>query len=433
VIIDEAAFDRAVDEAATILRQDAKDAEVTLGSSGAIVRASQDKVEVDEDALARTILESWPSTTLIEVPAEVTPPVLDTEEARRFAGAVNGIALGSPVTLTSPNGSVTLTPEDVIAYGVVGNDGSHFNLTMDGDSVRALVFERLPQVENGAVNAILVFDSSHRLYISPGIPARALDIANLGEAATLAVTSASRMGEIPLIETPPAVSTEDLEDSDFKELISTYHTEFIPREPSREHNIANAAQILSGTIVLPGEEFSITEAIGPISRANGYVSAGVIVGGVHTNGMGGGLCQIATTSYVAAYLAGYEIVERHSHSEWFSRYPAGRDAAMAGDIDMRFRNDTPYALMFNAYVENAGLTVDIWSTPYYYPVELSSSGKYNITHGGYKIGTATPCRPSSSKDGFTITDTRTIYLDGELVKTDTWVSHYGSVSGTKCS
>jgi hypothetical protein len=88
--------------------------------------------------------------------------------------------------------------------------------------------------------------------------------------------------------------------------------------------------------------------------------------------------------------------------------------------------------MFNAYVENAGLTVDIWSTPYY-TVELSSSGKYNVTGGGYKMGTETPCHPSSPKSGFTITDTRTIFLNGEQVKSDTWVSHYGSVSGTKCS
>ncbi|MCJ7826844.1 MAG: VanW family protein, partial [Demequinaceae bacterium] len=431
VIVDEALFNRAVDEVTAILRQEPRDAEVVLGPTGALVRAGQDGVDIDADDIAKTLLESWPSDSPIAVPVVVTPATRDTEEAKRFARAVNGIVLGSPVTLSSPNGSVTLTPEDVVGFGSIVPDGPRFGLAMDEDALGALILERFPRVENAAVNARLAFDSKHQLYISSGVPARTLDVEALGDAVTLTVMSASRAGEIPLLESDPAVTTEDLENSDFQELISTFYTEFVPREPSREHNITNAAGKLVGLIVLPGEEFSITDAIGPITRANGYVSAGVIVGGVHTSGIGGGLCQIATTSYVTAYLAGLEIVERRPHTEWFSRYPAGRDAAIAEGIDMRFKNDTPYALMFNAYIEDAGLRVDIWSTPYY-TVEASSSGKYNIAGGGYRTVTTTPCYSSYPKSGFTITDTRNIYLDGELIKTEKRVSTYRAVSGTKC-
>ncbi len=432
VIVDELVFDRAIAETATILNQDVRNAEVTLWSTGAMVHASQDAIAVNTDDLSRIVLESWPAETRIEVPAVITAPTLDTEEAIRFAHAVNDLVLSSPATLTSPNGSVTLTPEDVIAHGVVVTNGSHFNLTMDGDAMRELVFERLPQVENTAVDASMVFNSAHLLVVNPGTPARTLDTAALEEAATLAVTSVTREGVLPIIETPAAVTPEALESSDFKELISTSYTKFTPREPSREHNIANAASRLSGLILQPGESFSITEAIGPIDRAHGYISAGVVVGGVHTSGIGGGLCQIATTAYVAGYLTGIDIVERRPHTEWFSRYPAGRDAAIATGIDMRLKNDTPYALMFNAYVEDAGLRVDIWSTPYY-TVEGSTSGKYNIRGGGYKTVTTTPCHPSSSKSGFSISDTRNVYLDGELVKSETRISNYRAVSGTKCA
>ena len=432
VVVDESVFDRGIKKMATTLSRDARNAEVSLGSTGAMAYASQDAIAVNVDDLAQAVLDSWPSDTHVEVPAEITPPVIDTGEAIRFAHAVNDLVFSSPATLSSPNGSVTLTPEDVIAHGVVMENGSHFNLTMDGDALRELILERFPQVENAAVDASLAFDSAHQLVINPGKPARLLDTASLGEAATLAVTSITREGVLPIIETPAAVTPETLESSDFKELVATYRTEFTPREPSREHNIKNAASRLSGTILQPGESFSITEAIGPIDRAHGYISAGVIVGGVHTSGIGGGLCQIATTTYVAAYMTGIDIIERHSHSEWFSRYPAGRDAAIADGIDMRLKNDTPYALMFNAYVENAGLTVDIWSTPYY-TVEPSSSGKYNVSGGGYRTETTTPCYSSSPKSGFSISDTRNVYLNGELVKSETRVSHYRAVAGVKCA
>lgn len=431
VTVDEAQFREAVEEAVDTLNQDQSDAEVVLGPTGAIVRASQDEVVVDADVLAETVLESWPSDSPIVVPADITEPGLLTSEATRFAQTFNDVVLASPVTLNSPNGSVVFTPEDLITFGSIVAEDSHYSFVLDGEALADVVNERLPGVENAPVNAAFAFDSNHQLYIVPGTPGRVLDVDELGNAIASAATGITRDGEIPLDEADPEVTTEDLENSDFQVRVSTYYTEFTPREPSREHNIANAASKIVGYVVEPGEEFSITEAIGPITRANGYVSAGVIVGGVHTNGIGGGLCQIATTSYVAAYMAGYEILERSPHTEWFSRYPAGRDAAIATGTDMRFRNDTPYAMMFNAYLDGPGLRVDIWSTPYY-TVEASSSGKYDVTGGGYKTSTETPCHPSAPKSGFTITDTRKVFLDGELLRTETRVSRYRAVAGTQC-
>jgi vancomycin resistance protein YoaR len=432
VAVDDAALSAAVDEITTTLARDVANAQVVIGSDGFDVIPGEDGVFVYAPQARRIILGEWLTHEPIILPAVVTPPAWTTEEAERFASAVDQIVLGSPATLSSANGSVPITPEDVLQWGSVVQTGSGFALRMDGAALADEIRERLPGIENAAIDASIGFDVQHQLVINPGAPGRTIDVAALGTAAVEALSTASRTGAIPLVETPAAVTSEDLANSDIKELISSFSTSFTPREPKREHNITNAASRLTGRTIHPGEVLSMANAIGPIDGAHGYVSAGVIVGGVHVNGMGGGLCQIATTTYNAAYYAGLEIVERHAHSEWFDRYPAGRDAALAAGADMRFRNDTPYDILINAYIEDAALHVDFWST-HYYDTETTSSGKFNI-RGGYRVPVTTrPCTNLYGKNGFSITEGRMVYLDGELVKNESRTSSYRMVPGVVCS
>ena len=67
--------------------------------------------------------------------------------------------------------------------------------------------------------------------------------------------------------------------------------------------------------------------------------------------LGGGLSQISTTTYNAAYFAGMDIVTHKPHSRWFSRYPEGREATIwSPDLDMKFKNSTPYGVLVQAWV-----------------------------------------------------------------------------------
>ena len=116
-------------------------------------------------------------------------------------------------------------------------------------------------------------------------------------------------------------------------------------------NITNGASKISGTLIRPGETFSLTDALGPIDAAHGFVEAGAIVSGEHTDAWGGGLSQISTTTYNAAFLAGFEDIEHRPHSEWFARYPEGREATIfTGTLDMRWKNNTPYGALVQAWV-----------------------------------------------------------------------------------
>jgi vancomycin resistance protein YoaR len=428
------AVTQAVAEAARVgLDQEAVEATVSMDGPEVEITTGQPRIAVDVDATATEVLEGWPSTAEFAAVATVESPQLTTEEAVRFQKAMNEYVFAEDVTLTSPNGDVVLTPEALSEYTGYETQEGRLILTVDGPRLARDLRTSHPHFENSARDATLGFDSAHMLVVDPGQPARVIDDTELEAAAIAAASSITRSGPIPFIETPPTVTAESIDLGDFTHRISSFTTPFTPREPKRERNITNAANRMSGTIIEPGEVFSLADAIGPVDGAHGYVNAGAIISNVHTEAMGGGLSQMATTAYNAGYFAGLEDVQHRPHSEWFARYPAGREATLfLPSLDMKFRNDTPYAILVNAYVENASVTVDLWSTPYY-TVETVSSGKYNVRNGGTQYSDDPACQRQGASQGFTITNTRYVYLEGELVKEEPFTWTYRAVPAIVCT
>ena len=433
VTLDAHIVTEAVREAATVgLDQDAVEATVDMDGPEVQITAGQPRIEVDVEATATQIFETWPHANSFAAVAVVESPELTTEEAVRFQKAMNEWVFAKEVTLTSPNGNVVLTPEEFATYTGYELVDGHLSLTVNGERLASDLRRSHPHLENAARDASLMFDAAHMLVVDPGQPARVIDDENMEAAAIAAASGINHSGPIAFIETPPAVTAEDIDLQDFTHRISSFTTPFTPRESRRERNIANAAQRMSGTIIEPGEVFSLAEAIGPVDAAHGYVSAGAIISNVHSEAMGGGLSQMATTAYNAGYFAGLEDVQHRPHSEWFARYPAGREATLfLPSLDMKFRNDTPYAILVNAYVENASVTVDLWSTPYY-TVETTSSGKYNVRSAGTQYSSDPGCTRQGASQGFTITNTRYVYLDGVLVKEEPFTWTYRAVPAIVC-
>ncbi len=107
--------------------------------------------------------------------------------------------------------------------------------------------------------------------------------------------------------------------------------------------------------------FSLNAALGPRTVNRGFDYAPVIAAdGVLRLGVGGGICQYATTLFNAVFFAGLPVVERHAHSLYIDHYPIGRDATVAwGGPDLKFRNDTDKPLMIRGWTDNGVLTVVI--------------------------------------------------------------------------
>ncbi len=142
---------------------------------------------------------------------------------------------------------------------------------------------------------------------------------------------------------------------------------------NRRSNIALGAGKLHGIIVAPGEEFSFNHHLGDITPEAGYLEGSVILGGATVTGIGGGICQVSTTMFRAAYSGGYAVTERNSHGYRVGYYEyagagPGLDAAIwQPDIDLRFQNNTPYHLLIESSFLGAqdALQFRIYSTPHW--------------------------------------------------------------------
>ncbi len=134
---------------------------------------------------------------------------------------------------------------------------------------------------------------------------------------------------------------------------------------ARVTNIHRIADMVRGTLVKPGETFSMNAVVGQRTREKGFVEAGAIANGVHVNEVGGGVSQFATTMFNAVFFAGLPFEEYQAHSEHFSRYPYGREATMGWQHpDLRWTNNTPYGILVWTSYTDTSVTVTLWSTQY---------------------------------------------------------------------
>ena len=131
-------------------------------------------------------------------------------------------------------------------------------------------------------------------------------------------------------------------------------------KPNRVHNLRLACRAMHGVCVAPGATFSFNQTVGPRDEAHGYLPAKVIMDGEYVEGMGGGVCQVSTTVYNAAMLAGMTQVEAHPHSRAVHYTAPSRDAMVSGWSDMRFANPTPYPVYLAAWAENGMVRVRVY-------------------------------------------------------------------------
>lgn len=149
-----------------------------------------------------------------------------------------------------------------------------------------------------------------------------------------------------------------------RQLLSEATTRFGGSSRERAYNVGLGAARLNGHLVAPGEVFSFAKAMGEVSEATGFKKAFVISGEQTVEGVGGGMCQVSTTTFRAAYFAGLPIVQRRPHSYQVRYYaPTGLDAAVfLPYLDLKFKNNTPGHLMIQTSVRGTRLTFRIFGT-----------------------------------------------------------------------
>ena len=266
----------------------------------------------------------------------------------------------------------------------------------------------------------------------PAQVGRTLDLVSARAAIERAMLSpTNRTATVATVVTQPERSTADAKAMGITGVVGSYTTTY-GGTPGRLHNVRLVAELIDGALVAPGARFSFNETTGERNAAKGFEEAPVIINGELQNGIGGGVCQVSTTVFNAAFEAGLSIEKRTNHALYISHYPTGRDATVNyPDLDLVFRNDTDKWLLLRTFVGPGSLTVNLYGTPTGRRVEtetapLEVDGKVpwkRIDDPTMFKGTkvveryGAPPRTTSVK--------RRVYApDGTLMYDTTWSSYY---------
>jgi vancomycin resistance protein YoaR len=212
--------------------------------------------------------------------------------------------------------------------------------------------------------------------------------------------------------------------------IATFRTAF-PINHARYTNIRIGASQFDGRVVAPGEELSFWSVFGGDPSRMGFVPAGAIINGISDNSViGGGLCQVSTTLFNAVATAGYEIVERHSHSYLIERYPTGLDAAVFfPGADMRWKNDTAYPVLIRSAVTPTSVSFTIVSVPNGRKVTFSGPAQSRFVPVTPELKPDPGHVPGYSVSGRDVVRVRTVMAGDTVVHRDVFFSRYAPVWG----
>ena len=211
-----------------------------------------------------------------------------------------------------------------------------------------------------AKNARISFDDGVRV-IYPEVPGTTIDFDRAGELIESAVRHGQTLVSLPFVEDKPDVTAKDLESIDA--LLARFTTRYQAWRRDRTHNLTLAAARVNGTLLKPGEVFSYNDAVGPRKHSTGFKDALIYVRGKIITGTGGGVCQVSSTLYNAALLAGLDIIERHNHSMPVPYVPLGRDATVAfGARDLKIKNTAAHPVYIRFAAGRGRVTAEIYGS-----------------------------------------------------------------------
>lgn len=169
--------------------------------------------------------------------------------------------------------------------------------------------------------------------------------------------------ELPFITVEPEITAAALNRFSLDAVIGEYTTKFSrggKDNAKRAQNIEMASGYLDGTVIPPEYMISFNKIVGPRSIMSGFKEAPEIFEGEMIPGVGGGVCQVASTLHAAAFLGGLDIIEHHNHSRPSSYITMGLDATVAWPVlDLKIRNPFPFPVIVKAYVEKNKITAEI--------------------------------------------------------------------------
>lgn len=364
-----------------------------------------------------------------EEPIVVDATVTDTDPEVSDADAKDVADL---LTLATANGLWVTAGDETAAFdastvrGWLGSkitDAGKIAPTIDAEQANAAVVAAIP-IDTKAKNASITLTDDTPT-ITPSTDGKSCCEPDTADRILAAIKDGKGSVDVDLIVDEAPFSTEDAEKLGIKEPVGTTtewngqpqvksFTTYHKCCADRVTNIQKMADIVRGTLVKPGETFSINDVVGERTLEKGFVPAGAIAYGEHVDEVGGGVSQFATTMFNAAYFAGLDITVSQAHSEYFSRYPRGREATMGfPNPDLAWINDTPYGILVWTSYTDTSLTITMYSTQYAYSEQTGS-------------------KESRSGDCTVVTTERTTHYPDKANHVESFTARYRDEGATSC-
>lgn len=321
---------------------------------------------IDNDEAARRLQTAFadPARKTVKLPTVQIPPRYTDKQASDAGAQALATLLAAPVDVTLDGTTTKLEPGDLGPLLVSTPGPDQYGFAITEDATVDLLRPRFENVGTPPVNARFVVSGGNVQIIRGqlGVGCCGAGTASLIQNAMSQTDPAMRTAELPKGDVPPGVTSDDLKGLGVTKKLAEFTTSHPAGEP-RVQNIHKIADLMTGTVVRKGEQFSINRKVGRRTTAKGWVDAPTILEGKMDKSPGGGISQFATTMYNALYFAGIQIDEHTPHTKYISRYPKGREATLSyPSPDLVFTNDTPGAILIWTSYNDTSITVSLWGT-----------------------------------------------------------------------
>ena len=398
-----------------------KNARVQLQGVQFTVTPQADGRALDRARLTQMVsgdLSSLPSH--LQLPVYTTRPTLTTDAARaQVRQAQQVLERGTQVSVDGIQ--ATLDRAGVAAAFHFGPKG----LSLSGADLRKTLIAAYPATS--VIPAPARFEvRGTQVVVVPSKDGRLVD----GKQVANGLMGEGRPVESTYVNDNPVFTTEKAQSLGIKEEVGSFTTPYSPGEP-RVTNIRRASQILNGTIIPPNGRLSLNETLGERTVERGFVGAPMLADGLHVDSIGGGVSQVATTLFNAAFFAGFELNQHTAHQLYIDRYPLGREATISWPSpDLVITNDWDASALVRVSNSTDSITVTIYSTSFDRKVEESTSNPYSFTKPKTRY-VATEGVPVGEKKeitsgdrGYTVDITRKVFKGSELLSDDTFFTVY---------
>jgi vancomycin resistance protein YoaR len=436
VTIDDALLSERLNAFADLIRTETVEPTVYYEDMTPILTPAEDGRDIDIPIAVEEIASAYLTTTgPIDLPEVILEPAVTNAEAEEFVAGPATIAVSGPVTIQVEDIAPQVPAEAIAEATHYLVEGDQLAPQIDGAILHDSIAEELKPVEEPGNNATFEIDANNVPVVVPSRVGRGVSDEVLAAAVGNAMFAEGdeRTAPAPVTVRDPVLTTEDALELGVVEEISSF-TQQVNYAEYLAHNLAVASEYIDGTLLLPGEVFSMNEKTENRDPVGGYMQGWVIgPGGIFRQALGGGLSAATTTMWSAAFYAGLEPVEVQAHSVYISRYVPGLEATVAWDsFDMKFRNDTPYGVFITAESDETSMTVRMYSTKIYTEIDAEVGERYAITSNNKIYNESATCSAQTGGPGFTIDVDRVFYEGDEEVRRETFTTTYRPAPQVVC-